>query len=191
MKKKTVDIQAILIYIVMVVLVLFIALPPIFRMTLKEETKSKLPQVPSLTALVCKKQVIIQQVQYDISTNSTYQDELERVTFTYQSSNVSESQTTNEGENQTNNIVPPTTDANLNVTTTPLTETNIQEEIQNLKSIDGIEVEEGDNMTRLVLTKKVASTLEETSPYRNYFQSLENQQLFFEQNGYNCQVIRN
>ncbi len=221
--KKT-DFQAILVYVVMLILVLFIALPPIFRIVLKEEAPANNTPQESITALICRRNVTLGQTQYNISTNSTYKEELERVTFSYQSVPVNETtqeettpenpvveqpaeQQPVEGTTETpivetpqpqegvveetttpqedTQVVPPTEQ------TAPLTEASLQEEIAGLKAIPGIQVEEGENTTRLVLTKKAASSLAADSPYLNYFQKLENQRTYFESLGYTCSIVKN
>ena len=211
MKKKAIDLKEFGIYLVMLLLVLFIALPPLFR-ALFSESESEIPEVPKVTALICRRKAVSEQYQYNITANSAYQDDLTRITFTYQSSLLSELNSPHQGNDtvvdpnavtpsQDQNILPNAHDPNVQTpidTVTPqaeatpfVTDMSIQEEVQALQAIPGIQQEQTTDSTRLILTKDALTSLDASSPYRIYDQALDAQQLYFESLGYSCEVVKN
>lgn len=211
MSKKAVDIKAMLVYLAMVLLVLLIILPPVLRIMMPTDGTNEVEKTKELTALICKKQLLVNQTQYNISVNSSYESNgLSKVVFTYRSTpateigdvtgNVEPQTPVNENvlpatdpTQQTQGEVSPNTQTNLGDTTTqvPITTDIVQSEIQALKAIPGMAVEDGDNFTKLALTKEVAETFEENSPYLSYFQPINEQKAYFQSQGYSCQSMKN
>ena len=192
-EKKNIDVQALLVYIAMFLLVLVIALPPIFRVALKDEEETT-PKVKAVTALMCRRSVTTDLTQYNISVNSAYKDDLERVTFVYRTSPITdtETQVTPDQTPVQDNTQVQTPDATTTPEqpTVPVSDSVIQEEINILKAIPGIVTEDSENETRLVITKQAASNFEEGSTYKNYFQGIDEQQAYFESIGYSCSILK-
>ncbi len=189
MKNKSLDLKALLVYIAMLFLILIIISPPLLRAFVREGEPVEVDNVPKITALLCRKQLVYQNIQYDITTNSTYQNKaLQKVTFTYRSSDLFEEQTEEE------NSIESSQDENTNVspeTQEPSTNTNtVEEELAALQSIPGMEMETDEDTTKLTLTKDIVSTFEENSPYLSYFQEQEKQKEFFQNQGYSCQIMK-
>ena len=197
MSKKKADGKSILVYLAILLLILVIALPPLLRVLVPKEQETTIEEAPKITALLCKKQLTVGSLLYQISTNSTYEKGiLQKVTFTYRSSLQNDSTTPQEqtpseqDTNQTPNN-PGTEPLPTNPVEPAVTDDFVQQEMEALSAIPGMEIETGEEETKLVLTKEVADAFEEDSPYRSYFQKKKEQQAYFSSQGYSCQTLTN
>lgn len=141
---------------------LFIALPPIFRMMIpsKDIVVEKTPQ-DKIEFLKCNK--YFKSELYKVSSSVKYKNELiDSNTITYE-----KVEKIPEGVEEDSSIT-------------------VKEEFQMFQSLNNIDITENDDTMIIRVDQNLMDQNLEVEELLNYYQSLENQQAFYENRGYTC-----
>ena len=165
--KKESSIINIFIYLLIVVFIILIALPPICRIVFKENSDNinngEDATVKSVTALNCNREATVGTMVYNITISSNYtDDELTKVTFMYN--------------------LPEVVDSTITVNP-------IVTEINDLRNSGIVEDESTDTQARFVLTKDSKENNPDNTSLDNYFQPIDVQQSNLESLGYTCSTL--
>ncbi len=159
---KSFDIKNVLVYLIMILLLFIIALPPIFRMVFKETTPNIEMPTDTATALICTRQAVVEPITYTIRVTTNYiGTTLSKVSFQYQRSTM------------------------LN----PAPVNDIETEMQTMKANPAFTVSEETNGLKLVVTPATVAADTTGTLQSTYFNDLATQNAYFSQNGYVCQTI--
>ena len=207
--KKEINIKNLLVYLTIGFLGIMIFIPPIFRVVLKDNSSEQLPEEPTeAKALICRKQVVEDNVNYNITITSSYQnDVLNRVTFQYVFNNIS-NMTMIEPENDTNDNVPSTMPSTENPDSvegnentdpinpmTPLPDVpnssttvlpSVTEEIASLRQNSLVTETTTDNSTRFVLEKENINENLDDPFVQQYNNKIDAQKQYFTSLQYDC-----
>lgn len=167
MEKKSRGMPNVLIYFIMILLVLIVAVPPIFRIVFKEEDQKSSPTtnsgVTQATALTCQRDVVVGQMTYHVKIVSNYgNDVLNKVTFVY--------------------TLPTVVDETV-IDNPVLTEMNT---IRNSGLVT--ETSSATDVT-FVLTKEMKEANPTNTSLDNYYSPLETQRTNLETLGYSCSQL--
>ena len=165
--KKDSSIVNIFIYLLIVVFIILIALPPICRIVFKESSDNinngENATVKSVTALNCNREVTVGTMVYNETISSNYtNDELTKVTFMYN--------------------LPEVVDSTV-------TDDPVMTEINTIRSSGLVEDQSTDTQTRLVLTRELKEKNSNNTSLDNYFQPIDVQQSNLESLGYTCSTL--
>ena len=165
--KKDSSIVNIFIYLLIVVFIILIALPPICRIVYKESSDNinngENATVKSVTALNCNREVAVGTMVYNETISSNYtNDELTKVTFMYN--------------------LPEVVDSTV-------TDDPVMTEINTIRSSGLVEDQSTDTQTRLVLTRELKEKNSNNTSLDNYFQPIDVQQSNLESLGYTCSTL--
>ena len=167
-EKKESSIINIFIYILIVLFIILIAIPPLTRIFFREENtvninNSNNNESGNATALTCRKEVVVGTMIYNVTVLSNYSnDTLNKVTFSYEQPEVVDTTVT---EN------PVLTEINF-IRSTGLTE----------EATDGLS-------TVFVLTKEKKAANATNTSLDTFFQPLNNQRSNLESLGYTCSTL--
>lgn len=167
--KKESSIINIFVYLLIVVFIILIALPPLARIFFKEETARETPteeeQLPALTSLNCRREVEVDTMVYDITVNTNYNDdEISKVTFTY--------------------LIPEVVDDTVSDDANP-----VMSEINMIRDSGIIEDESTDTEYRFILTKELKEEHPDSTSLDSFFQPIEEQETTLESFGYTCSTL--
>lgn len=162
----------ILLFLVIIVLLSFIIVPPILRATIKDvnlsNDNSHTVSFSNLSVLSCEKLDTIN--LYKITSRSRYkEDSIEQNTIKYEKLDAIEETTSN----------------NKSSLKTP------EEEIQFFSSINGIDVRSKDNITTVTIIKAAVQVNTANDTLLKYFNVKDKQKEFYENQGYTCEEIKN
>ena len=165
--KKESSFINIFIYLLIVIFIILIALPPVCRVVFKESTDNinngSNASVSNVMALNCNKDVTVDNAIYSVTISSNYtNDELTKVTFMY---NLPE-------------ILDPS-----------ITEDQVMNEINTIRSSGLVEDESTDTQIRLILTKELKEANPNNTSLDNFFQPIDLQQSNLESLGYTCSTL--
>ncbi len=162
----------ILLFLVIIVLLSFIIIPPVLRATIKDvnlSNNNKTVSLSNLSVLSCEKLDTIN--LYKITSRSKYKKEsLEQNTIKYEKLDSIE-----ETSNSNNKVS----------LKTP------EEEIQFFSSINGIDVKSENNITTVTIIKTTVQVNMANDTLLKYFNTKEKQKEFYENQGYTCEEIKN
>lgn len=169
--KKKYKIKKISLIAAITILALFIILPPLLRVTIKDVNLTGKAQVKqpkdNLTILSCTK--FDPTTSYLITSRTRYNNEETDQNFiTYEK--------TSQGNNPTSTL--------------PSYKTPI-EEITFFSSINGVEINSGDTKTTVLIPKYVVNMNESNFTLAKYFNNKEAQRKFYEEQGYTCKETKN
>lgn len=162
----------ILLFLVIIVLLSFIIVPPILRATIKDvnlsNDNSHTVSFSNLSVLSCEKLDTIN--LYKITSRSRYkEDSIEQNTIKYEKLDAIEETTSN----------------NKSSLKTP------EEEIQFFSSINGIDIRSEDNITTVTIIKAAVQVNTANDTLLKYFNVKDKQKEFYENQGYTCEEIKN
>lgn len=162
----------ILLFLVIIVLLSFIIVPPILRATIKDvnlsNDNSHTVSFSNLSVLSCEKLDTIN--LYKITSRSRYkEDSIEQNTIKYEKLDAIEETTSN----------------NKSSLKTP------EEEIQFFSSINGIDIRSEDNITTVTIIKAAVQVNTANDTLLKYFNVKDKQKEFYENQGYICEEIKN
>lgn len=162
----------ILLFLVIIVLLSFIIVPPILRATIKDvnlsNDNSHTVSFSNLSVLSCEKLDTIN--LYKITSRSRYkEDSIEQNTIKYEKLDAIEETVSNEKSSLK----------------TP------EEEIQFFSSINGIDVRSKDNITTVTIIKAAVQVNTANDTLLKYFNVKDKQKEFYENQGYTCEEIKN
>lgn len=162
----------ILLFLVIIVLLSFIIVPPILRATIKDvnlsNDNSHTVSFSNLSVLSCEKLDTIN--LYKITSRSRYkEDSIEQNTIKYEKLDAIEETVSNEKSSLK----------------TP------EEEIQFFSSINGIDVRSEDNITTVTIIKAAVQVNTANDTLLKYFNVKDKQKEFYENQGYTCEEIKN
>lgn len=162
----------ILLFLVIIVLLSFIIVPPILRATIKDvnlsNDNSHTVSFSNLSVLSCEKLDTIN--LYKITSRSRYkEDSIEQNTIKYEKLDAIEETTSN----------------NKSSLKTP------EEEIQFFSSINGIDIRSEDNITTVTIIKAAVQVNTANDTLLKYFNAKGKQKEFYENQGYTCEEIKN
>ena len=173
----------ILVIFCMFLLLLLIVIPPVVRKYIPKE-EVKINNTKSITLLKCNK--TFSDNLHTATSTSKYIDNVLKTNKIIFKSNINENNigTTNDNnlENNDSTITNNTTSINTN-------EHTYDEEYQNLINMKNANVVTNDNVTTIIIDKKIADANRGSDGIMYYFQPLENQKGFYEYMGYTCDVI--
>ena len=167
-EKKESSIINIFIYILIVLFIILIAIPPLTRIFFKEENtvninNSNNNESGTATALTCRKEVVVGTMIYNVTVLSNYSnDTLNKVTFSYEQPEVVDTTVTDN---------PVLTEINF-IRSTGLTE----------EATDGLS-------TVFVLTKEKKAANATNTSLDTFFQPLNDQRSNLESLGYTCSTL--
>lgn len=167
-EKKESSIINIFIYILIVLFIILIAIPPLTRIFFREENtvninNSNNNESGTATALTCRKEVVVGTMIYNVTVLSNYSnDTLNKVTFSYEQPEVVDTTVTDN---------PVLTEINF-IRSTGLTE----------EATDGLS-------TVFVLTKEKKAANATNTSLDTFFQPLNNQRSNLESLGYTCSTL--
>ena len=162
----------ILLFLVIIVLLSFIIVPPVLRATIKDvnlsNDNSHTVSFSNLSVLSCEKLDTIN--LYKITSRSRYkEDSIEQNTIKYEKLDAIEETTSN----------------NKSSLKTP------EEEIQFFSSINGIDIRSEDNITTVTIIKAAVQVNTANDTLLKYFNVKDKQKEFYENQGYTCEEIKN
>ncbi len=161
----------ILLFLVIIVLLSFIIIPPVLRATIKDvnlSNNNKTVSFSNLSVLSCEKIDTIN--LYKITSRSRYkEDSIEQNTIKYEKLDAIEETVSNEKSSLK----------------TP------EEEIQFFSSINGIDVKSENNITTVTIIKTTVQVNMANDTLLKYFNTKEKQKEFYENQGYTCEEIKN
>lgn len=162
----------ILLFLVIIVLLSFIIVPPVLRATIKDvnlsNDNSHTVSFSNLSVLSCEKLDTIN--LYKITSRSRYkEDSIEQNTIKYEKLDAIEETVSNEKSSLK----------------TP------EEEIQFFSSINGIDVRSEDNITTVTIIKAAVQVNTANDTLLKYFNVKDKQKEFYENQGYTCEEIKN
>lgn len=167
-EKKESSIINIFIYILIVLFIILIAIPPLTRIFFREENtvninNSNNNESGTATALTCRKEVVVGTMIYNVTILSNYSnDTLNKVTFSYEQPEVVDTTVTDN---------PVLTEINF-IRSTGLTE----------EATDGLS-------TVFVLTKEKKAANATNTSLDTFFQPLNDQRSNLESLGYTCSTL--
>ena len=167
-EKKESSIINIFIYILIVLFIILIAIPPLTRIFFREENtvninNSNNNESGTATALTCRKEVVVGTMIYNVTVLSNYSnDTLNKVTFSYEQPEVVDTTVTDN---------PVLTEINF-IRSTGLTE----------EATDGLS-------TVFVLTKEKKAANATNTSLDTFFQPLNDQRSNLETLGYTCSTL--
>ena len=165
MKKKT-DFRNILVYLCMILLVLVIVLPPVCRLVFKDTgTTGDDSTTTTAAALICQRQVVYTDVTYNITATTNYvNDDANQLSVRYAKTLANAAST--------------------------IATNDIETEIATWQSVPGITSEVNGDVTRFVVSREFYDTNATTYPFLdNYFNDIDQEQDYYTNLGYQCQVI--
>lgn len=156
-------------YIAIFLLVILIAIPPIFRIAFGDNDKtadtSNVKNNISTTVLHCTKEETIGTLTYNVQTFSTYSDKsIEKVIIRYKRTGELDS------TNQNNNY---------------------EQEIANLKANSNITETESDNGGKFEILKDALTTKTSDQIVGLYAKNIDEEQAFLASNNYVCEINKN
>ena len=156
-------------YIAIFLLVVLIAIPPIFRIAFSDNDKTadtnNVKNNISTTVLHCTKEETIGTLTYNVQTFSTYSDKsIEKVIIRYKRTGELDS------TNQNNNY---------------------EQEIANLKANSNITETESDNGGKFEILKDALTTKASDQIVGLYAKNIDEEQAFLASNNYVCEVNKN
>lgn len=162
----------ILLFLVIIVLLSFIIVPPVLRATIKDvnlsNDNSHTVSFSNLSVLSCEKLDTIN--LYKITSRSRYKEDfIEQNTIKYEKLDAIEETVSNEKSSLK----------------TP------EEEIQFFSSINGIDVRSEDNITTVTIIKAAVQVNTANDTLLKYFNAKDKQKEFYENQGYTCEEIKN
>lgn len=162
----------ILLFLVIIILLSFIIVPPVLRATIKDvnlsNDNSHTASFSNLSVLSCEKLDTIN--LYKITSRSRYkEDSIEQNTIKYEKLDAIEETVSNEKSSLK----------------TP------EEEIQFFSSINGIDVRSEDNITTVTIIKAAVQVNTANDTLLKYFNVKDKQKEFYENQGYTCEEIKN
>ena len=162
----------ILLFLVIIVLLSFIIVPPVLRATIKDvnlsNDNSHTVSFSNLSVLSCEKLDTIN--LYKITSRSRYkEDSIEQNTIKYEKLDAIEETVSNEKSSLK----------------TP------EEEIQFFSSINGIDVRSEDNITTVTIIKAAVQVNTANDTLLKYSNAKDKQKEFYENQGYACEEIKN
>lgn len=162
----------ILLFLVIIILLSFIIVPPVLRATIKDvnlsNDNSHTVSFSNLSVLSCEKLDTIN--LYKITSRSRYkEDSIEQNTIKYEKLDAIEETVSNEKFSLK----------------TP------EEEIQFFSSINGIDVRSEDNITTVTIIKAAVQVNTANDTLLKYFNVKDKQKEFYENQGYTCEEIKN
>lgn len=162
----------ILLFLVIIILLSFIIVPPVLRATIKDvnlsNDNSHTVSFSNLSVLSCEKLDTIN--LYKITSRSRYkEDSIEQNTIKYEKLDAIEETVSNEKSSLK----------------TP------EEEIQFFSSINGIDVRSEDNITTVTIIKAAVQVNTANDTLLKYFNVKDKQKEFYENQGYTCEEIKN
>ncbi len=190
-----------LIYLVIIILLILIILPPVFRTLFKDETKEESSPNPtsitnnSITSLSCRKRTTD---NYSVVVGTIYKDnDISKITITYTNMAKSNNETQN-NNTETNNNTTPTDNNTVNntPTETPTDNTatavvdNVAMEIEQLKAIEGVSLQESENVYKFVIDLKKIDMSFLTTVLSQRVQTLSLQKNYYETLGYTCSSMK-
>lgn len=167
--KKESSVINIFIYLLIVVFIILIALPPLFRIFFKESNTTNNSNnnsnntLNTATALTCRKEVMVGTMIYNVTITSNYgNDLLNKVTFNYQ--------------------LPSETDSTV-------LDNPIDTEINTIRNSGLVEETADESSISFVLTKEAKESNPTNTSLDAYFQPLETQTTNLESLGYTCSAL--
>lgn len=162
----------ILLFLVIIILLSFIIVPPVLRATIKDvnlsNDNSHTVSFSNLSVLSCEKLDTIN--LYKITSRSRYkEDSIEQNTIKYEKLDAIEETVSNEKSSLK----------------TP------EEEIQFFSAINGIDVRSEDNITTVTIIKAAVQVNTANDTLLKYFNVKDKQKEFYENQGYTCEEIKN
>lgn len=176
-QKKESSITNIFIYLLIAILIILIAIPPLTRVFFKEESSNTninnvnnsnndeddSNTVTTATALTCRRQVTLGTMVYNITITSNYGDDtLNRVTFYY----------------ELPTVVDPT-----------ITDNPIVTEMANIRNSGLVEETTNETSTTFVLNREAKEADPTNTSLDAFFQPLDAQTTTLESYGYTCSVL--
>ncbi len=175
MKKVKNTIINIVLYIIIIILIAFIVLPPIFRKTINDVNLSNDSNPKTQAAKESKEVLSCTKTDninlYVITSKSMYVESVLKkniITYTKIENNI-----TSQVENESKSIYTP------------------EDEIYFFSTINGIGINNSNNMTTIVITKAAININDSNERLLEYFNEKEKQREFYEEQGYTCEEIRN
>lgn len=162
----------ILLFLIIILSLSFIIIPPVLRATIKDvnlsNNNSPVVSFSNLSLLSCEKIDAIN--LYKITSKSRYKEEsLEQNTIKYEKLDTIEETVNND---KTSLMAP-------------------EEEIQFFSSINGIDVKRENNTTTVTIIKATVQVNTANDALLKYFNPKEKQKEFYENQGYTCEEIKN
>ena len=162
----------ILLFLIIILSLSFIIIPPVLRATIKDvnlsNNNSPVASFSNLSLLSCEK--IDATNLYKITSRSRYKEEsLEQNTIKYEKLDAIEETVNND---KTSLMAP-------------------EEEIQFFSSINGIDVKRENNTTTVTIVKATVQVNTANDTLLKYFNTKEKQKEFYENQGYTCEEIKN
>lgn len=162
----------ILLFLIIILSLSFIIIPPVLRATIKDvnlsNNNSPVVSFSNLSLLSCEK--IDATNLYKITSKSRYKEEsLEQNTIKYEKLDTIEETVNND---KTSLMAP-------------------EEEIQFFSSINGIDVKRENNATTVTIVKTAVQVNTANDTLLKYFNAKDKQKEFYENQGYTCEEIKN
>lgn len=169
MENKSNGLKIALTYIAIFLLVVLIAIPPIFRIVFSDNGKtsdtSNVKNNISTTVLHCTKEETIGTLTYNVQTFSTYSDKsIEKVIIRYK--RIGELDPTNQNN-------------------------NYEQEMANLKANSNITETESDNGSKFEILKDALTTKASDQIVGLYAKNIDEEQTFLTSNNYVCEINKN
>ena len=163
----------ILVILCMFLLLLLIVIPPVFRKYIPKE-EVKISNTKQIKLLTCNK-IFSDNIHTATSTSKYINNKLITNTIKF---------TTNINEEINSSV-----ENNESVPNPNTNEHTYDEEYQNLINMKNANVVTNDNVTTIIIDKKIADANRGSDGIMYYFQPLENQKGFYEYMVYTCDVI--
>lgn len=157
--KKKTDFVSILVYLAMIGLLAIIILPPVLRVWMPTNTPVMEPPKDKVEALVCHKQLEVETVPVTVKATTNYKND-QLVRLTL-----------------------------LYQTTKPATALPTLEEVTTFLNIPNIKKEETEGQIKFDIPRSLLETNKEDLLLQKYYQPLEEQAVFYQDQGFTCQVI--
>ena len=169
MDNNSSSLKIVFMYIAIFLLVVLIAIPPIFRIAFSDNDKTtdtnNVKNNISTTVLHCTKEETIGTLTYNVQTFSTYSDKsIEKVIIRYKRTGELDS------TNQNNNY---------------------EQEIANLKANSNITETESDNGGKFEILKDALTTKASDQIVGLYAKNIDEEQTFLTSNNYVCEINKN
>ncbi len=169
MENKNSSLKIALTYIAIFLLVVLIAIPPIFRLVFSDDGQttdtSNIKSNVSTTVLHCTKEETIGTLTYNVQTFSTYSDDaIEKVIIRYK--RTGELDATNQNN-------------------------NYEQEIANLKANSNITETESANGSKFEILKDALTTKASDQIVGLYAKNINDEQTFLASNNYVCEINKN
>ncbi len=169
MENKNSSLKIALTYIAIFLLVVLIAIPPIFRLVFSDDGQTtdtgNVKNDASITVLHCTKEETIGTLTYNVQTFSTYSDDaIEKVIIRYK--RTGELDATNQNN-------------------------NYEQEIANLKANSNITETESANGSKFEILKDALTTKASDQIVGLYAKNINDEQTFLASNNYVCEINKN